>query len=171
MLKNQSWLLHHANVSAHMSLLVHNFLAKNKTNHASATEFTRLGPLRLFPVSKTEETHESMEICYDWGDKTASLEELKTIPKSAHQKRSQKNVDAFKKGKHMIKEAFWPHEVFINWEKFLIYPVISFLSVSTHFQTYWRLMMIGNRKMYDTLLLYRCSERVPLHMVLLSSNS
>jgi hypothetical protein len=28
---NQSWVLHHDNAPAHSSLLVHNFLAKNKT--------------------------------------------------------------------------------------------------------------------------------------------
>ena len=52
------WLLHHDNVS----LLVWNFLANN-------TIFTRLVPLRFFPVSKTKDTPERTEICYDWGDK------------------------------------------------------------------------------------------------------
>ena len=46
------WLLHHGNAPAHVSLLIHNILA-------------RLGPLRIFPVSKTEETHERTEICYE----------------------------------------------------------------------------------------------------------
>ena len=70
------WLLHHRNSPAHTPLLVRNVLPI----------FTRLGPLRLFPVSKTEETHERTEICYDLGDKTASLEDHKTLPKSAYQK-------------------------------------------------------------------------------------
>ena len=52
-------MLHHANASAHTSLLVLNFLANNNT------VFTRLGPLLLFPISKTEETHERTEICYE----------------------------------------------------------------------------------------------------------
>ena len=57
------WLLHYSNAPAHTSLLVRNNLANNNT------VFTRLGPLRLFPVSKTEETHERTEIFYDLGDK------------------------------------------------------------------------------------------------------
>ena len=31
LLKNQSWILHHDNASSHKSMLVHEFLAKNKT--------------------------------------------------------------------------------------------------------------------------------------------
>ena len=61
----KSWLLHHANAPAHMSLLVRNFLANNNT----VGLFTRFGPLWLYPVSKTKETHERTEIYYDWGDK------------------------------------------------------------------------------------------------------
>ena len=58
----KSWLLHHSKSPAHTSLLVRNVLPNN-------TVFTRSGPLRLYPVSKTEEIHERTEICYDWGDK------------------------------------------------------------------------------------------------------
>lgn len=34
-----------------------------------ATLLTGVIPLQLFPVSKTERTHEKTEICYHWGDK------------------------------------------------------------------------------------------------------
>ena len=54
----KSWLLHHSKSPAHTSLLVRNVLPNN-------TVFTRSGPLRLYPVSKTEEIHERTEICYD----------------------------------------------------------------------------------------------------------
>ena len=81
--KNKSWLLHHGIVPAHMSLLVHHVLANNNTIIMPQPPYSPdLAPW-LFPVSKTEETHKRTEICYDWEIKTASLEELKTIPKSA----------------------------------------------------------------------------------------
>ena len=41
------------------SLLVRNFLDNNNT------EYSRLGPLRHLPVSKTEEPNERTEICYN----------------------------------------------------------------------------------------------------------
>ena len=64
------------------------FGQKQHTNRVSAIVFTGLGLLRLFPVPKTQKTHERTEIYHDQGDygKTASLEELKVIPKSAYQK-------------------------------------------------------------------------------------
>ena len=68
--ENQSWLLHHDNAIAHTSLLIRNFLANNKLVIMSQPPYSPdLALLWLFPVSKTEETHESAEICYDWGDK------------------------------------------------------------------------------------------------------
>ena len=76
----KSWLLHHGNEPAHRTLLIRNVLANNNT------VFTRLGPLRLFHVSKTEDTHERTEICTIEEIKTSLLEEFKTIPKSAYQK-------------------------------------------------------------------------------------
>ena len=64
--KNQSWILHHDNGPAHISMLVLEFLAKKQNrNHASTTVFTRLDPRLLFPLLKTEDTDERKEFCYD----------------------------------------------------------------------------------------------------------
>jgi len=68
-------------------LLVRDFLAKT-SNHTSATVFTGLGPLRHFLVPKTEKSHERTKRRFATIEKikTASLEELKAISKSAYQK-------------------------------------------------------------------------------------
>ena len=67
--KNQSWLLHHDNAPAHMSLLVRNFLVNNNTVIMPQPSYSPDFCPCNFLVSKTEETHERTNICYDWGDK------------------------------------------------------------------------------------------------------
>ena len=64
--KNQSWILRHDNAPAHTSILVREFLAKNKI---VTTVFIGLGLRRLFPFPKTKDTNEMKVFCYDWGHK------------------------------------------------------------------------------------------------------
>ena len=67
LLKSQSWTLHHDNAPVHTSLLVHEFLAKNKT---AITIFSGLGAVCwLFPLHKTKDTDERKAFFYHWGDK------------------------------------------------------------------------------------------------------
>jgi hypothetical protein len=52
-------------------------------NNASATEFTRLGPCNFFLFPKLKRSMKGRTFATIEEIKTASLEELKTIPKSA----------------------------------------------------------------------------------------
>ena len=68
--KNQSWILHHDNATAHTFMLVREFLVKNKTLIMPQPLYSQdLGPRWLFPLTKTEDTDERKMCYHDWGDK------------------------------------------------------------------------------------------------------
>ena len=69
---NQTWTLHHDNAQGHTSMLVREFLTKNKTVIMPQPPYSLdLDPADFFSFSlrKTEDTDERKAFCYDWGDK------------------------------------------------------------------------------------------------------
>ena len=65
------------------------FLSTEGSALCSTTVFTKNGPLQLFPVSKNKETMKGHRFAMIEEIKTALMEELSTIPKSAYQKCSE----------------------------------------------------------------------------------
>ena len=52
--EDQTWMLHHNNASAHVSLLIRSYLAKHQTSVVPpSTLSSGLSPSRLFPVFQT----------------------------------------------------------------------------------------------------------------------
>ena len=64
--KNQLWILHDDNALAHTSMLVREFLAKNKTVIMPQPLYSLDW---LFPLPKTKVSDERKAFCYDWRDK------------------------------------------------------------------------------------------------------
>lgn len=85
--QNNSWLLHHDNAPAHTSLLVRDFLAKNNTVITPQPPYSPdLAPCDFFLFPKLKRPMKGRRFATIEEIKTASLEELKAIPKSAYQK-------------------------------------------------------------------------------------
>lgn len=85
--KNQNWLLHHDNAPAHTSLLVRDFLAKNNTVIMPQPPYSPdLAPCDFFLFPKLKKPMKGRRFATIEEIKTASLEELKAIPKIAYQK-------------------------------------------------------------------------------------
>lgn len=85
--KNNSWLLHHDNAPAHSSLLVRDFLAKNNTTIMPQPPYSPdLAPCDFFLFPKLKRPMKGRRFATIEEIKTASLEELKAIPKSAYEK-------------------------------------------------------------------------------------
>ena len=65
--KNTSWILQHVKAPAHTPLLMHEFLAKNKTVIMPQPPYS---PDLTLP--KTKDAAERKAFCHDWGDKSQS---------------------------------------------------------------------------------------------------
>ena len=77
---DQSWIMYHNNVPAHTSLLVRNFWL------ITTPYSPDLAPCNLFLFPKLKRPMKGRRFATIEKIKTASPEELKTIPKSSHQK-------------------------------------------------------------------------------------
>ena len=85
--KNNSWLLHYDNASAHSSLLVRNFLAKNNTVIMPQPPYLPdLDPCDFFLFPRLKRPMKGRRFATIEEIKTELLKELKDIPKSAYQK-------------------------------------------------------------------------------------
>ena len=85
--KNNSWLLHQDNASAHSSLLVRNFLAKNNTVIMPQPPYSpNLDPCDFFLFPRLKGHMKGRRFATIDEIKTKSLREIKNIPKSACQK-------------------------------------------------------------------------------------
>ena len=86
--KNNSKLLHHDNAPAHSSLLMRAFLAKNNPTiiKGQPRYSPDLAPCDFFLSPKLKRPMKGRRFTTIEEIKTASLEELKTIPKSAYEK-------------------------------------------------------------------------------------
>ena len=79
--------MHHDNVPAHSSLLVRDFLFKNNTTSIPQPPYSPgLAPYDFFLFPKLKKPMKGRRFATIEEIKTASLEELKAIPKSAYQK-------------------------------------------------------------------------------------
>ena len=79
--KNNSWLLHHDNATAHTSLLVREFLAKNNTVTMPRPPYSPdMAPRDFFLFPKIERTLKGRRFTAIDDMKSASLKELKAIP-------------------------------------------------------------------------------------------
>ena len=86
--KSQSWILHHDSTPAQISLLVREFLAKNKTcNHASNTTYsTDLAPADFFLFLTLKTSMKGKRFTMIEQIKEKSKQKLLAIPKRAYQK-------------------------------------------------------------------------------------
>ena len=85
--KNNSWLLHHDNAPAHTSLLVREFLAKNNTVTMPQPPYSRdMAPCDFFLFPKIKRTLKGRRFIAIDDIKSASLKELKAIPKIEFEK-------------------------------------------------------------------------------------
>ena len=67
--KNKSWILNNDNASVHTSMLVREFLAKNKTVIMLQPPCSPdLAPADFFLFPITEDTNKRKAFCYNWGD-------------------------------------------------------------------------------------------------------
>ena len=87
MWKNNSCLLHHDNAPAHTSLLVREFLAKNNTVTMPQPPYSpNMAPCDFFLFPKIKRTLKCRRFTAINGIKSASLKELKAIPKIEFEK-------------------------------------------------------------------------------------
>ncbi|XP_033610182.1 uncharacterized protein LOC111871520 isoform X2 [Cryptotermes secundus] len=85
--KNNSWLLHHDNAPAHTSLLVREFLAKNNTVTMPQPPYSPdMAPCDFFLFPKIKRTLKGRRFTSIDDIKSASLKELKAIPKIEFEK-------------------------------------------------------------------------------------
>ena len=85
--KNNSSLLHHDNAPAHASLLVHEFLAKNNTVTMPQPPYSPdMAPCNFFLFPKIKRTLKGRRFAAIDDIKSASLKELKAIPKIEFEK-------------------------------------------------------------------------------------
>ena len=85
--KNNSWLLHHDNGPAHTSLLVREFLAKNNTVTMPQPPYSLdMVPCDFFLFSKIKRTLKGRRFTAIDDIKSASLKELKAMPKIEFEK-------------------------------------------------------------------------------------
>ena len=82
--KNQSWILHHDNALAHISMLVLEFLAKNKTIIIPQAPYSPDLAPALFPQLKTPMKGKCFATIEEIKDKLK--QKLLAIPQSAFQK-------------------------------------------------------------------------------------
>ena len=87
MWKKQSWILHHDNAPAHTSMLVRDFLAKNKTVIMPQPPYSPdLAPADFFLFPKLKTPMKGKRFAAIEEIKEKSKQELLAIPKSAFQK-------------------------------------------------------------------------------------
>ena len=85
--KNNSWLLHHDNAPAHTSLLVRPFLAKNNTVTMPQPPYSPdMAPCDFFLFPKIKKTLKGRRFTAIYDIKSASLKQLKAIPKIEFEK-------------------------------------------------------------------------------------
>ena len=85
--KNHSWLLHHDNAPAHTSLLVREFLAQNNTVMMPRPPYSPdMAPCGFFLFPKIKRTLKGRRFTAIDDIKSASLKELKAIPKIEFEK-------------------------------------------------------------------------------------
>ena len=85
--KNQLWILHHDNAPAHTSMLVREFLAKNKTVIMPQPPYSPdLAPADFFLFPKLKTPMKGKRFATIEEIKEKSKQELLAIPKSAFQK-------------------------------------------------------------------------------------
>lgn len=85
--KNKSWILHHDNASAHTSMLVRDFLAKNNTVIMPQPPYSPdLAPCDFFLFPKLKRPMKGKRFATIDEIKSESKNELMAIPKSAFQK-------------------------------------------------------------------------------------
>ena len=85
--KNNSWLLHHDNAPAHTSLLVREILAKNNTVTMAQPPYSPvMAPCEFFLFPNIKRTLKGRRFTAIDDIKSASLKELKAIPKIEFEK-------------------------------------------------------------------------------------
>ena len=85
--QNHSWKLHHDNASAHTSLLIRDFLVKNKTVILPQPPYSPdMAPCDFFLFPKLKRTLKGRRFANIDEIKTESLKELNAIPKSEFRK-------------------------------------------------------------------------------------